>query len=168
MNRSTPDLPVHHQVPEFTQTHVTVNIYGPLVPQTLQTFSSTCLSSCVLLNWVIVMQGSQAFKLQSPLSLGSSPSPHSRVWPFSPPPVLTPRPVQAFPVISRQNQWSCSHLSNLEVLIWNGHLALIFPYLKFSSGFPPCRIQSEAVKSLCPQLHLSGHSPRRKTPAGLI
>ena len=22
MNRSTPDLPVHHQLPEFTQTHV--------------------------------------------------------------------------------------------------------------------------------------------------
>ena len=22
MNRSTPDLPVHHQLPEFTQTHI--------------------------------------------------------------------------------------------------------------------------------------------------
>ena len=22
MNRNTPDLPIHHQLPEFTQTHV--------------------------------------------------------------------------------------------------------------------------------------------------
>ena len=97
--------------------------------------------------------------------------PHHLIAEFGPSPLplsSPPRPVQAFPLISHQNQWSCSHLSNLEVLIWNGHLVLIFPYLKFSSGFPSCRIQSEAVKSLCPQLHLSGHSPRRKTPAGLI
>ena len=44
---------------------IKVSIYGPLVPQTLQMFSSTCLSSGVLLNWAIVLQGSQAFKLQT-------------------------------------------------------------------------------------------------------
>ena len=29
MNRSTPGLPVHHQLPEFTQTHV--HVYSELV-----------------------------------------------------------------------------------------------------------------------------------------
>ena len=28
MNRSTPGLPVHHQLPEFTRTHVEVNVYS--------------------------------------------------------------------------------------------------------------------------------------------
>ena len=42
MNRSTPDLPVHHHLPEFTQTHVyrvsdTIQPSHPVVP-----FSSWC------------------------------------------------------------------------------------------------------------------------------
>ena len=37
MNRSTPDLPVHHQLPEFTQTHVhrvgdAIQPYHPVIP----------------------------------------------------------------------------------------------------------------------------------------
>ena len=28
MNRSTPGLPVHHQLPEFTQTHVHPAVFG--------------------------------------------------------------------------------------------------------------------------------------------
>ena len=39
MNRSTPGLPVHHQLPEFTQTHVHRTISSSVVP-----FSS-CLQS---------------------------------------------------------------------------------------------------------------------------
>ena len=30
MNRSTPGLPVHHQLPEFTQTHFESSSLGPL------------------------------------------------------------------------------------------------------------------------------------------
>ena len=29
MNRSTPGLPVHHQLPEFTQTHESVELESP-------------------------------------------------------------------------------------------------------------------------------------------
>ena len=32
MNRSTPGLPVHHQLPEFTQTHVHQAISSSVVP----------------------------------------------------------------------------------------------------------------------------------------
>ena len=32
MNRSTPGLPVHHQLPEFTQTHVPAKLFIPYLP----------------------------------------------------------------------------------------------------------------------------------------
>ena len=46
MNRSTPGLPVHHQLPEFTQTHVHPTISSSVVP-----FSSCSLLPDSDLNW---------------------------------------------------------------------------------------------------------------------
>ena len=44
MNRSTPSLPVHHQLPEFTQTHVHHQWCHPAISSSVIPFSS-CLQS---------------------------------------------------------------------------------------------------------------------------
>ena len=49
MNRSTPGLPVHHQLPEFTQTHVhrvsdAIQLLLPPIPPSIRVFSNeVCL-----------------------------------------------------------------------------------------------------------------------------
>ena len=40
MNRSTPGLPVHHQLPEFTQTHVSSQWCHPAISSSVVPFSS--------------------------------------------------------------------------------------------------------------------------------
>ena len=40
MNRSTPDLPVHHQLPEFTQTHPSSRWCHPVISSSVVPFSS--------------------------------------------------------------------------------------------------------------------------------
>ena len=42
MNRSTPGLPVHHQLPEFTQTHVHVELFQILKDDAVKVMHSIC------------------------------------------------------------------------------------------------------------------------------
>ena len=42
MNRSTPGLPVHHQLPEFTQTHVHVELFQILKDDAVKVLHSIC------------------------------------------------------------------------------------------------------------------------------
>ena len=48
MNRSTPGLPVHHQLPEFTQTHVhrVGDAIHLIIPNKFQLYLSICLPLC--------------------------------------------------------------------------------------------------------------------------
>ena len=75
MNRSTPGLPVHHQLPEFTQTHVHRVSCGKLNVTICCSVAKLCLTLC---NPMDVAR-------QAPLSMGFLRQEYWSGLPFPPP-----------------------------------------------------------------------------------
>ena len=89
MNRSTPGLPVHHQLPEFTQTHVRVRdiqfssvqfshsvVSDSLQPHESQHARPPCPSPTAGVHSNHVHQVSDAIQPSHPLSSPSPPAPN--------------------------------------------------------------------------------------------